>query len=219
MHSIRAALLVLVLGCFPCMRSAAGQDAPPDAAERQLRAAIRLNPEAAALHASLAEALRLQGRVAEALESHRTAVRLAPDSAEYRARLAALLLEARQWERAELQFRQAIRMDSTRADLYAGLGEALRRQGLRLPAREAFGRAVRLEPGNAEFQRLLEEAEGEEPDGAATGPPLRLVRLVFVVLFAAVLALAGVAMVLPVLAAAYLLLVVAPLALLRGARR
>lgn len=203
-----------------------GEDphAPPggwEAAERRLRTALELNPEGAALHAALAEALRRQGRVDEAVERYQQAVSLEPLSARYRGGFASLLLDARQWERAELQFRQAIRLDSTRAELHAGLGEALRAQDLPDAAAEAFRRAAALEPGDSVFARLAEASRGEDPSAgeARAGGPMTLLTALLRLVFALALTAAGVVLLVPTLGAAYLVAVALPLAVLRAARR
>lgn len=208
------------VGGAPDTAPAASPEQGLESTERRLRAALRLNPEEPSFHASLGEILRRQGRLAESVESHQAAVRLAPDSSVYRSQLAGALLEAGDWDRAEIQYRQAIRLDSTRAELHAGLGEALRRQSLLLPAAEAFRRAAALEPANPEFRRLVAEMDRETDPRPAPGVGvMRLVSRAFLVVSAVVLSLSGLALLLPVVGAAYLLVVLVSATALRAFRR
>lgn len=175
------------------------------------------------LHATLAEALWRQGRLAEAEESARRAVRLDPEHPVYRGVLGQVLLARRRWEEAEREFRAALRVDSVDVEHQLGLGHALLAQGERAAAESAYGRARYLDPDHPDLlrvERALSPAVESSPEGPALANearpwPIRVLTFIFRGAFAAILLAAGGLLALPAVGALYLLLVRVPLHLFR----
>lgn len=224
---VRAALLLCLLGA-PAPAAAQQPDAPAGPVaqddwgdrERRLRAAIRLNPREAAFHASLGEALARQGRFAEAVEAYHEAVVFAPRVIEYRVAYAGVLERAGRHVDAETQLRAAIRLEPRRAAVHAALAEFLARQGRIDDAASAFERAADLDPARAEYRDLARAARRTARwswlDAPAAEGGAAVTTRVLRALAAGILTLAGLALLLPLLGAIFLVLVAAPLALLRG---
>ncbi len=132
------------------------QDLP--SANEQLRAAMRLAPQAPGPYFSLAGVLALQGQNDEAVKYYRESLRLEPDNFHAWIRLGIVELNRRRFQEAIQHLRAAIRAkpDSVAARMY--LGGVLMQEQRRTEAQELFREVLRLEPNNAEARRLLHAA-------------------------------------------------------------
>lgn len=187
--------------------------------ERRLRAAIRLNPGEPAFHASLAEALAYQGRFSEAADAYSGAIELAPRITEYRLSYAATLVSAGRVAEAEAQLRAAMRLEPRSAPVRAALGELLASAGRTEEAAGEFERAADLDRSRPEYRELAREARSAARwswlDGPAAASGAVVASRLLHGLAAVVLILAGLALLLPLLGAIFLVLVAVPAALLR----
>jgi serine/threonine-protein kinase len=140
------------------------------AAETVLRQAIHLNPGIARAHNNLGNALRGQGKSAEAEAEYRAAIRLKSDDSFPHNNLGNLLYDQGKLAEAEAEYRAAIRLKPDDAVPHNGLGNVLWSQRKLDLAVAKFGNAIRLKPDYAEAhydlgyalydQRKLAEAEG-----------------------------------------------------------
>lgn len=231
-RAARAIPLALCLLAGPAGAAAQEPEVPAPAAvvvddwadrERRLRAAIRLNPREAAFHASLGEALARQGRLLEAVGAYQEAVVNAPRVIDYRTSYAAALERAGRADEAGTQLRAAIRLEPRRADLHAALGELLTRHGRPDAAADAYERAADLAPDRPEYRDLARAsrrtARWSWIDAPAADGGAEIATRVLRALAAGILTLAGLALLLPLLGAIFLVLVATPIALLRGRSR
>lgn len=210
---------------------AAAQATPlaPDSAgtwvrlEARARAALRVTPEEGDLHATLAEALWRQGKIAEAERSAREAVRLDAGHPVYHGVLGQILLVEGRWTEAEAEFRAALGADSLNVEHRVGLGHALLAQGRRAEAEEVYGRARALDPEHPDLRRAEgalrvtpEDLRDLRASAAELAPwPIRVLSAIFRGVFAAIMLAAGGVLAVPVAGTLYLLFVRAPLHLLR----
>ena len=109
---------------------------------------VGVRPDSARLHANLGEALRILGRLDEALDHLRKALALDASFAQAWNSLGLLAYDQRRFADAESACREAIRLKPRFAAAYINLGNAL--QALRRPAEavEAMRTALRIEPDN-----------------------------------------------------------------------
>ena len=114
----------------------------------RLRAALRRDPENAALHNDLANRLLALGRNGEALTRYRTALRFAPGSAVLHFNLANALAAAGQSDPALDSYHRALAVAPDFAAAHNNLGNLLRKLGRPLPATDAYRRAVYLTPAD-----------------------------------------------------------------------
>lgn len=118
---------------------------PADAA-LAFQEALRLDPHSAETHNALSVALRLQGRLDEAIAHGRHAVRLAPEMAEARSNLGSMLEESGKVEEAVASLREALRLRPTFANAHCNLGIALYRQRHHAEAVALYRQALALDP-------------------------------------------------------------------------
>jgi serine/threonine-protein kinase len=134
------------LGCFLCDDV---HDYP--AAEGEFREAIRLVPDDAVTHYNLGNALRHQGKLAEAIAAFRDAIRLNPEHVEARICLGSVLCDGwHDYPAAISEFHESIRLEPDNAEAHRCLGVALREQGKLDEAVVAFLAAIRLKADFAE---------------------------------------------------------------------
>jgi hypothetical protein len=121
-----------------------------------LRDAVRLNPDVAAKHGDLGQALLAAGCFADAAKEFGTAVELDPNDAAYHAGLAhARLARWRFAEAAKLEFQKAVELDKANAAYHAGLGQALVALHSYDDAKGQFREALRIEQGNMAYSASL----------------------------------------------------------------
>jgi tetratricopeptide (TPR) repeat protein len=114
-----------------------------------LARAVALLPDHAGARANYANALRLAGRLEEAVAQYRTAIALKPDSRIAYRQLGAVSLDLGDVPAAIANFRQAAARDAADADAWLGLGRAELAARNFTAAADAFGRAARLNPSDA----------------------------------------------------------------------
>ncbi|NWG32132.1 MAG: tetratricopeptide repeat protein [Rhodocyclaceae bacterium] len=124
----------------------------PDAGEQCLRQAVEAEPESPRLLNDLGEALRLQGKKAEARAVYDEALRLDPEDAQLHNNLGALLLEDDP-ESARQHFLDAIRLAPEDPHAYNNLGVLLEHQGRHADALACYEAAVTVDPA---YQVALE---------------------------------------------------------------
>lgn len=116
--------------------------ASADYAER----AIHLLPDNAHYHYTLGNALKQQGKVAEAILAYQQALSLKPEYPEASYHMGEALLLENQFEDAATAFKQALAINPKLAEAYAGLGIARNNQGEFEKAINALKEAVALNP-------------------------------------------------------------------------
>jgi len=112
------------------------------AADRDLKRAIKLNPNYANAHFYYANYLIAVGRKSEAIAEARCAKTLDPVSLPAGANLASILFLAGQYAEAVEESSRVLEIDSTFARAYEGLGRAYEQQGMYPQAIAAFEKAV-----------------------------------------------------------------------------
>jgi len=117
--------------------------------------AVVLRPNAAVLHANLAEAYRALGKHDRAAGCCRMALRLAPDFPEAHCNLGLALQGLGKQAEAADAFRRAVELRPDFAAAHSNLGNALRELGQLDKALEHFRRAVALAPDYAPAQTNL----------------------------------------------------------------
>jgi predicted O-linked N-acetylglucosamine transferase (SPINDLY family) len=111
-----------------------------------IRRAIRLAPGRAPHHNSLAAALRLVGRDADAVAEYRAAVALRPESPEIHHNLAATLHVLGCHEEAVAEYRRAAEYAPEMAEIWCNLAGVLVECGRHAEADACFRRAIGLRP-------------------------------------------------------------------------
>jgi tetratricopeptide (TPR) repeat protein/mono/diheme cytochrome c family protein len=128
---------------------------------------VRVDPDDAVAHASLASFYTSAGDVERAIHHYREALRAQPDFASAHYNLAMVLESRRDAEGALHHYREAIRFRPAHAGTHNNLGNLLLAGGRTAEAAEHFRRAIQLEPDQAEAHnnlgRLLwDQGETEE---------------------------------------------------------
>jgi hypothetical protein len=118
-----------------------------------LRAALALDPDAAALHANLAFALAAAGQSGAAETHYRRALELAPHDLQIRLNLGAMLTARHRADAALAVYAAAPAWTGGSAALQSNLGMALACAGREVEAEAAYRRALALDPdhGKASF--------------------------------------------------------------------
>jgi Tfp pilus assembly protein PilF len=80
-------------------------------------------------------------------------------AAQLRIYLGVSLLETKDFKNAQAQFERAVRSEPTNPRWHALLRYAFLKQGIKPEAVKSFQEAVRLDPGNSEYQQLLQSAQ------------------------------------------------------------
>jgi Flp pilus assembly protein TadD len=117
-------------------------------AEIQLRAALRLEPQNAALHFALAAMLRQQEQWDDAYDELKTSSKLMPDFPENHIGLAYVFYRVDDGPNAVAEARTALSMDPKNAEAYRNLGLALQSTEQYTAAAHAFSESLALDPDN-----------------------------------------------------------------------
>ncbi len=115
-----------------------------EAANREFRRALELNPRYATARQWFSWSLMAQGRVEEAVAEGRIAAELDPASVSIRRSLGWLLYYARQYEAAAEQLRRAVELNPTAEETHRVLGLVRLQQGKLDEAEVAFREAIAL---------------------------------------------------------------------------
>ncbi len=115
-----------------------------DAALAEYRAAARLIPDAALVHAGIAQLLEAKGHIKEATRSLREAVRLRPDLAQLRFILGNLLSFQEHRTEAIAEYREALRLDPGHVAAQFNLANSLVHLGKNAEAREAWQKVLQM---------------------------------------------------------------------------
>lgn len=141
----------MLLGCVHGMLS------NPTDAITCLREAVGLQPALAEAHSNLGIALKVAGKLPEAVDSYRQAIRLKPDNASFHSNLGNALAEQGALDDAIVSLQRAVSLRPDFADVYFNLGCALKDRGLQEKdvgrlgdAIKNFRAVVRLKPDFAE---------------------------------------------------------------------
>jgi tetratricopeptide (TPR) repeat protein len=113
-----------------------------DAAEREFRRALELNPGSAAAHQMYGRSLSFVGRYRDALRELETARELDPLSVPINAYIGQVHLHARQYDLAAEYLAKALRIDSSHVLALHNLGELFLAQGRWMEAVQALERSV-----------------------------------------------------------------------------
>jgi len=134
-------------------------------AEREFRIALKLAPDHADSHTSLAMLLTNQGRHEEALKHYRLAVEATPDNAIRRNNLAGGLVALGRIDEAIEVIRNALAGQDRSGDdlLHANLGRLLMLKGRRAEARVELEKALAINPDLENARRGLDELRTQEP--------------------------------------------------------
>lgn len=124
-------------------------------AEDFARKAISLNGQIAPFHQSLADTLRLQGKLDGAAASYRQAIALKPDLAEAHNNLGAILKAQGKLDEAAASWRRAIDLKPEFAEVHNNLGALLKDQGKLDKAATACRQAIVLKPEFTEAHHNL----------------------------------------------------------------
>lgn len=101
-----------------------GQQKNYPASADYAKQAINLAPENAHYHYTLANALKQQDKLGEAVEIYQKALALQPEYMEASYQLGETLVLQKQWEEAITAFKQALTLNPTLAEAYLGIGVA-----------------------------------------------------------------------------------------------
>ncbi len=125
----------------------------PKEAEHTLSRAVRIFSDFSRAHEGLAEALIMQGRLAEALETLERAAELEPGSASIRMKKAKVLTGLGQDDDATREFEESFKLTPHREDLVRGLN--LQRMGNVREAEQVFRDVLLKDPTNVDALRLM----------------------------------------------------------------
>jgi tetratricopeptide (TPR) repeat protein len=176
------------------------------AMEARYRSAIALAPEVASYHVDLAEVLDRRGRTAEASAAYAEGLRLDPASSRTRALYGQFLARHGDLGGAAEHLREAVKRDPSSPSYAEALADVYGRQGRWEDAADALGHAVELSPADSGYRRALRNARaqaGMDVDAPVTrasedsSPPL-LLRIIELTM-GSILAIAGVALVYPII--------------------
>lgn len=130
----------------------AGRQGDWQAAEENLKQALRMAPFDERIHLHLGRTYWHQGRTGEAVEQLQEAVRLSGENGELWVELGRMQLALGNIDQAEYAARRALRSQADRAAAHALLGDSLRARGRLEEALENFHRSLDIEPNNAAVQ-------------------------------------------------------------------
>jgi tetratricopeptide (TPR) repeat protein len=111
---------------------------------------LSLTPDAASVHNDLANALKGQGKLEEAVEHYRRAIELRPDDAYAYSNLGACYGDLGRYEEAIKVLNEAIKYDPRLANAYTNLGYVCGKAGLGEKEIEAYKTAITVKPTSFE---------------------------------------------------------------------
>lgn len=117
--------------------------------------ALRVNPRSSRMFINMGNALRYEGRTAEAIAQFSNALRVRPGFAEAHNNLGIAFAELGDLRQAETHYRRAVRVRPGYAEAHDNLGIALGRQGRFAEAITHFSRAVQIRPDFSDAYRNL----------------------------------------------------------------
>jgi tetratricopeptide (TPR) repeat protein len=119
---------------------------------------VARHPDSWADRNSMANALRQEGRIPEAIEQFREASALDPDASAPLNNLGAILMQSGHYPEALAAYENAVRIDPAYAEAHSGLGATLLRAGQIPPAIAQYEQALKLEPDSAQAHNGLSNA-------------------------------------------------------------
>jgi len=133
------------------LRRNRASEAIPNLAE-----ALRVLPAFTGAHATLGDAYKQEGRIADAQTEYETALRLDDSLPEIHNSLGAILATAAKIDEALPHFEAAVRLKPNLESAQVNLGVALARLGRKDDAIRALNAALQINPSNTQAQRVLE---------------------------------------------------------------
>ena len=133
-------------------------------AQEQFEQVLRMSPDYARAHHSLAILAEAGGRHAEAIERFAAAVKYGPDDASSRVGFADLLRRAGRLDEALAQYDEARRLDPRRADATLGAAQTLGGLGRYLEAKGRLDAATKAFPDEPQFAPALARLLASAPD-------------------------------------------------------
>jgi len=142
-------------------------------AVKELRAALKLEPDNVYLHLSLATMLTYNRDKKAAVEECRRAIQLQPDCADAHAELADLLDSSQDPKKAMPEYQEALRLDPDYASVRFRIGYVMMQQGNIDGAIALYREGLQLAPLNPGLHRMLGEALAKKGDTIAAQDELR----------------------------------------------
>jgi tetratricopeptide (TPR) repeat protein len=123
--------------------------------EQLLREAVETYPDCPDFHLQLGDVLRLQDKLAEAVESLQHGIRLRPESALAHVSLGKTFARLNRAEAAVDCFRHALRLDARNVEALSGLAIALAESGRTNEAVDLFRRVLEVQPESSSAHHNL----------------------------------------------------------------
>jgi tetratricopeptide (TPR) repeat protein len=139
-------------------------DRDPAAAEAAFRKALGLNPRDPDTNNNLANALREQGKLEEAVAVYRRAIELKPGYAQAYNNLGTALRDVGDLDGAIASCRRAIELQPDYAGAHANLGNALRDRGDLEQAAASYRRTLAIQPDHAAAHNNLGNVQRDQGD-------------------------------------------------------
>lgn len=142
-------------------------------AVKELRAALKLEPDNVYLHLSLATMLTYNRDKKAAVEECRRAIQLQPDCADAHAELADLLDSSQDHKKAMPEYQEALRLEPDYASARFRIGYAMMQQGNVDGAIALYREGLQLAPLNPGLHHMLGEALAKKGETIAAEDELR----------------------------------------------
>ena len=134
----------------------------PALAERLYKQILGVQPDNAAVHNNLGQALQELGKPDQAIACFRRALKIDPTLAEPHCNLGNALYDAGKIDQAVAWFRRGLKIDPNLAGAHCNLGAALRRQGKLDEAAVCYRRTLEIDPGFAKAHHNLGNVSQDE---------------------------------------------------------
>ena len=134
----------------------------PALAERLYKQILGVQPDNAAVHNNLGQALQELGKPDQAIACFRRALKIDPTLAEPHCNLGNALYDAGKIDQAVAWFRRGLKIDPNLAGAHCNLGAALRRQGKLDEAALCYRRTLEIDPGFAKAHHNLGNVSQDE---------------------------------------------------------